>query len=137
MIIMIQTPINKKRMHQLISFYETISTPPGTSQVLKTVEDNTPKRHKKHEKKSSLPIKEVIYQNTDTPIRKKQRNLRKSSKTKEIPTQKFPQRIYCVKEILTTEKTYVEGLKHFLKVCEKTAIFFLIFRFGLKNWKIL
>jgi ACT domain-containing protein len=119
----------KKRVTQLVAYYEEIGTPkkdgkrtePETPSL--DLEPSPPKRKKL--KETYVEEESVLMEVTEQPVavepveedpkQKESRSARKSRRLKESTLAKYSKRVFCANEILSTERTYVEALQHLHK----------------------
>lgn len=130
------TPKTKKRVRQLITFYEEIGTPgrpsnDGTAEQVAPSVDETPSKKPKLKEDYVEAVALIeqtltasagaIIDETQTPSKKESRSARKSRRLKEATLAKYSKRIFCATEVLSTERSYVDGLQHLHKVrsCHK------------------
>jgi hypothetical protein len=124
------TPKTKKRVRQLVTYFEEFGTPVKVASVSEPelvpqeVEGSPPKKRKTKE----VPEEDtVVMEVTHTEVvaeevveeaakPKESRSARKSRRLKENTMAKFSKRVFSAMEVLTTERTYVEGLQHLHKV---------------------
>lgn len=122
------TPKTKKRVRQLITFYEEIGTPGRTNngasgeQPVPEVDETPSKKAKLREEFANVAgqLEHVLStegaaNENETP-KKESRSARKSRRMKEATLAKYSKRMFCATEVLSTERSYVEGLQHLHKV---------------------
>lgn len=126
----VSTPKQKKRVPQLVAFYEEIGTPKTRKKRSNTdaaPEEPTmspPKKQKTEEVEEEVitePMEVVeetvaVEEEVEAVKTKEPRSSRKSRRTKELTLSKFSKRIFSATEILSTERTYVEALQQLHKV---------------------
>ena len=126
----LSTPKSKKRVPQLVAFYNEIGTPRSEkkrSEPDMPSQDIEPTPTKK-KKLKEVPVEpEVVpMEVVETPVvvetveeetkSKESKSARKSRRVKEAAFAKYTKRIFCANEMLSTERTYVDALQNLHKV---------------------
>lgn len=122
----VSSPKHKKRVPQLVAFYEEIGTPKSRKKrsspdtLVNEVELSPTKKSKLEEPEvvEELPVMEVeeevvVIEEVEEEVAKvkESKSSRKSRRLKELTLTKYSKRIYGATEILSTERTYVEALQ--------------------------
>lgn len=137
----VSTPKQKKRVPQLVAYYEEIGTPKSRKKrnspdaLVNEAELSPAKKSKleeievveeiKMEVEEEVVIVEEVEEEVveveeeEAPKAKESKKDRKSRRTKELTLNKFAKRIFGATEILSTERTYVEALQQLHKVRNK------------------
>lgn len=135
------TPKQKKRVPQLVAFYEEIGTPKSRKKrntpdtPVNEVELSPAKKSKLEEPKvveeleqmeveeEVVAVEEIIEvmeaEVEEVPKAKESKKDRKSRRADDLNLNKYSKRIYSAAEILSTERTYVEALQQLHKVRNK------------------